>query len=217
MFSGDALVSTIDQQLAGGVATGSPQTLYIHPDHLGSTNVITNASGTVVTAKDYYPYGSVRVNSGSASLARGYIGQFEDQSNLSYLNARYYNPAQGQFISQDPSFLAVGDPNLLKQVTGRDQQTFLADPQLANSYSYGRDNPISQKDPEGKIIPLLGILAVYSAASIAVDAYDAYNMNVRYGTVVPQEWKDQANFKLGYDLVVSAAVNRPGFAGGHLV
>ena len=122
VFSGDTLVSTMDQQLAGGVATGSPQTLYIHPDHLGSTNVVTNASGTVVTTKDYYPYGSVRVNSGSAPLARGYIGQFEDQSNLSYLNARYYSPSQGQFISQDPSFLAVGDPNKLKQVTGLDDQ-----------------------------------------------------------------------------------------------
>src|SRR5262245_7773811 len=63
------------------------------------------------------------------------------------LNARYYNPTQGQFISQDPSFLSIGDLNLVKQVTGRDQQTFLADPQLANSYSYGRDNPITQKDP----------------------------------------------------------------------
>jgi hypothetical protein len=36
------------------------------------------------------------------------------------LNARYYAAAQGQFISQDPSFLAVGDPKLLKQVTGLD-------------------------------------------------------------------------------------------------
>jgi RHS repeat-associated protein len=66
------------------------------------------------------------------------------------LNARYYNSSQGQFLSQDPSFLAVGDTNQLKQVTGRDQQMFLADPQLANSYSYGRDNPITQKDPDGK-------------------------------------------------------------------
>ena len=122
VFSGDTLVSTIDQQLADGVATGSPQTLYIHPDHLGSTNVITNASGTVVTTKDYYPYGSVRLNSGSAPLARGYTGQFEDQSNLNYLNARYYNPAQGQFISSDPVFLAIGDADRLKQLTGLDDQ-----------------------------------------------------------------------------------------------
>ena len=37
VFNGDALVATVDQQFASGVATGSPRTLYIHPDHLGST------------------------------------------------------------------------------------------------------------------------------------------------------------------------------------
>ena len=36
VFNGDTLVSTIDQQFASGVATGTAQTRYIHPDHLGS-------------------------------------------------------------------------------------------------------------------------------------------------------------------------------------
>jgi len=69
IWSGDTLVSTIDQQFASGVATGTAQKSYIHPDHLGSTNVITNASGTVVSTKDYYPFGSVRVNSGNQILS----------------------------------------------------------------------------------------------------------------------------------------------------
>jgi len=137
VFNGDTLLSTIDQQFKSGVATGSPQTSYIHPDHLGSTNVITNASGTVVTTKDYYPYGSVRVNSGSASLARGYIGQFADQSNLSYLNARYYDSSRGQFLSQDPIFW------------GNPKNQNLSNPQSSNSYSYANDNPISNEDPSG--------------------------------------------------------------------
>jgi YD repeat-containing protein len=92
VFNGDTLVATVDQAFKNGSATGTAQTSYIHPDHLGSTNVITNASGTVISTKDYYPFGSARINSGTASLARGYIGQFSDQSNLSYLNARYYDP-----------------------------------------------------------------------------------------------------------------------------
>ena len=29
------------------------------------------------------------------------------------LNARFYNPNQGQFISEDPSFLSIGDPSLI--------------------------------------------------------------------------------------------------------
>src|SRR5215468_2838319 len=87
VFNGDSLVSTTDQQTASGVATGTAQTRFIHPDHLGSTNVVTNASGTVVQTLDYYPYGAQRTNTGTESTARKYIGLFNDQSNLIYANA----------------------------------------------------------------------------------------------------------------------------------
>jgi RHS repeat-associated protein len=151
VFNGDTLLSTVDQQIAGGAATGTAQTRYIHPDHLGSTNVVTNASGTVVQTLDYYPYGATRIstNVGGAGSARKYIGQFADMSGLNYLQARYQDPQRGQFISQDPTFLALGNPDQLKQLSQQDQQKFLSDPQQMNSYSYGRDNPITQKDPNG--------------------------------------------------------------------
>src|SRR5215813_15231465 len=61
VFNGDSLVSTVDQQTASGVATGTAQTRFIHPDHLGSSNIVTNASGTPIENRDYYPCGSTRV------------------------------------------------------------------------------------------------------------------------------------------------------------
>src|ERR1700719_1796692 len=124
VFNGDSLVSTVDQQTASGVATGTAQTRYMHPDHLGSTNVVTNASGTVVQTLDYYPYGGTRVSAsiGGADSARKYIDQCADQSGLDYLNARYYSSSQGQFLSEDPVFL--GDPK------GQD----LKNPQNLNTY-----------------------------------------------------------------------------------
>jgi RHS repeat-associated protein len=88
-------------------------------------------------------------------VKRKYIGQFADDTNLIYLNARFYDPGRSQFITTDPSYLAVGDPNKLKQVTKMDQQTFLADPQLMNSTSYGRDNPVTNKDPDGNFVNVL--------------------------------------------------------------
>ena len=154
VFNGDTLLSTTDQQFVSGTATGTSQTSYIHPDHLGSTNVVTNASGTVVQTLDYFPFGAQRINSGSNATNRQFIGQFTDNSGLSYLNARYYEGSRGQFLSEDPSFLAVGDPSKLRQVTGLDQRTFLADPHLANSSSYGRDNPITNKDPSGNYLDI---------------------------------------------------------------
>src|SRR6266436_4183436 len=106
IWSGDTLIATVDQQTAAGAATGSPQTLYVHPDHLGSTNVVTNASGTVVQTLDFYPYGGTRisVSTGGTNVGRKYIGQFADQSNLDYLNARYYDGTRGQFVTEDPMF-----------------------------------------------------------------------------------------------------------------
>ena len=154
MFSGDTLLATIDQQTAGGVATGTAVTSYIHPDHLGSTNVVTNASDTVVQTLDYYPYGATRVSSNSGGFSgekRQYIDQFADVGGLSYLNARYYNGTQGQFTSHDPVFL--GDP----------KQQNLRDPQSLNSYSYSEDNPITKSDPNGKV----GAIAMAPAYALA--------------------------------------------------
>jgi RHS repeat-associated protein len=170
IFNGDTLVSTVDQQFKSGVATGSPQTLYIHPDHLGSTNVVTNASGTVVKTLDYYPYGGTRISSGQNATSRQYIGQFSDPSNLDYLQARYYDPSRGQFISQDPTFLAVGNPTQLQQLSKQSQQQFLSDPQQLNSYSYGRDNPITRKDPDGnqEVVTDSLLLAYFSPEALAL-------------------------------------------------
>jgi RHS repeat-associated protein len=150
VFNGDTLLATVDQQTASGVATGTAKTRYVHPDHLGSTNVVTDENANLVQTLDYYPYGGTRISAAtSTNEARKFIGQFADTTGLDYFNARYYASDRGQFITEDPSFLSVGDPNQVKQVTGRDQQAFLGDPQLANSYNYGRDNPIAQKDANG--------------------------------------------------------------------
>jgi RHS repeat-associated protein len=150
VFNSDSLVATIDQQTAGGTATGTAKTRYIHPDHLGSTNVVTDENGNLVQTLDYYPYGSTRVSvATSTNEKRQFIGQFTDDSTLSYLNARYYDPSRGEFLSEDPTVLAVGTPDQLKQLSQRDQRAFLSDPQQLNSYSYGRDNPVTQKDPNG--------------------------------------------------------------------
>jgi RHS repeat-associated protein len=135
VFNGDTLLSTVDQQIAGGAATGTAQTRYIHPDHLGSTNVVTNASGTVVQTLDYYPYGATRISSGQNATRRQYVNRFADESSLDYMTNRFYDPNRGQFISQDPMFWS--------------QRQNLMNPQSLNSYSYANDNPITGKDPDG--------------------------------------------------------------------
>ena len=86
--------------------------------------------------QDYFPYGASRVATAtSTNEKRKYIGQFsDDSSGLDYLNARYYDSARGQFVTQDPVFW--GNQNL-------------TNPQSLNTYSYSSDNPITRKDPSG--------------------------------------------------------------------
>jgi RHS repeat-associated protein len=137
MFNGDTLLATVDQQTASGLATGTAKTRYVHPDHLGSTNVVTDENDNVVQTLDYYPYGATRISAttGGADSARKYVDRFADQCNLDYLNARYYDPARGQFITEDPLFWS--------------SKQNLANPQSLNTYSYANDNPVSGKDPDG--------------------------------------------------------------------
>ncbi|MFA5793021.1 MAG: RHS repeat-associated core domain-containing protein [Candidatus Gracilibacteria bacterium] len=118
-----------------------------HSDHLGSISVITDEDGAVSELLDYYPYGTERLHSGATagsgapddSIAKTYIGEYsDDDSGLSYLNARYYDPARGQFLSEDPAQL---DGRIMK---------ILADPQSLNFYAYSRGNPVMFVDPNGE-------------------------------------------------------------------
>jgi RHS repeat-associated protein len=144
VFNGDMLLATVDQAFKNGTATGTARTRYVHPDHLGSTNVVTDENGNLVQTLDYYPYGGTRVSvSTSTNEKRKWIGQFRDDSGLDYLNARYYDSSRGQFISEDPVFWEIG--------LTPDGKKALANLQYVNSYAYSSDNPISSKDPSGRI------------------------------------------------------------------
>lgn len=132
-----------------------PQLYYHLVDHLGSVAVSTNAQGAVTELSDYYPYGSVRLDTKTGlTEQRKYIGQeFDVSSNLSYLNARYYDGNRGQFLNQDPIFWS-GQQNL-------------TDPQSLNSYSYAGNNPLTNRDPSGKSIWMAIPLAGFAAYNIS--------------------------------------------------
>src|SRR5262245_6174215 len=66
-------------------------------------------TSTVVQTLDYFPFGGLRIDTGTNVSERKYIGERYDQTTgLNYLNARYYASDRGQFISQDPVFWEIG-------------------------------------------------------------------------------------------------------------
>ncbi|MEK7564320.1 MAG: FG-GAP-like repeat-containing protein [Patescibacteria group bacterium] len=159
VYAGDNLVATIET--VSSVVTP----YYTHTDHLGSTTATSDGSGALVETLDYFPFGNQRISSGAHTEQRQYIGQeYDEETNLNYLNARYYNSQTGKFISQDPVFLGLGvDPRT---------QEALRDPQSLNSYSYARNNPITLSDPNGEWVHI----AIGAGAGIVGQyGYDVYN------------------------------------------
>ncbi|MGC1184983.1 MAG: RHS repeat-associated core domain-containing protein [Candidatus Dormiibacterota bacterium] len=81
----------------------SGATYHYSQDDLGSTRVLTDSSGAVADTDTYDPYGNVTASTGTVQDNLLYCGQYMDtESGLYYLQARYYDPANGQFTSVDP-------------------------------------------------------------------------------------------------------------------
>jgi RHS repeat-associated protein len=73
---------------------------YMLGDHLGSTSVMAEASGALLSSQGYMPWGENRF--GSAGMEYQYTGQYREEGlGLDYFNARWYDPALGRFASAD--------------------------------------------------------------------------------------------------------------------
>jgi RHS repeat-associated protein len=181
--------------------TGTTTTTYIHTDHIGSTQVTTSEVGTIQQTLDYYPYGQTRINSQTGvDQKRKFVGMERDNNTgLDYAKARYYNNTRGGFISTDPSFLEIGDPNRFSQVSGQDMRVALMDPQLQNSYSWARGNPIGNKDPEGNI-PAVAIPFILFGIGGALDAGMTYYSDVMMNRVQgnPNPYTDNLSSRAEY-------------------
>ena len=109
---------------------------FYHGNHLGSASVVTDAGGTMKEKIEYFPYGTYRDRQDYDPTFPNVNYTFTDQEDddetgfFNY-NARLYDPLIGRFISADPLFQD------------------LSDPQTLNRYSYVRNNPIIYTDPSG--------------------------------------------------------------------
>jgi RHS repeat-associated protein len=106
----------------------------------------------MVELMDYYPFGEIKTDwkFGSFDEQRKFSGhEYDSDTGLTYMNARYYNGKFGRFTSQDAVFMAIGDQETSKQLTKQGLRDILADPQNLNAYAYARNNPLSYVDPTG--------------------------------------------------------------------
>ncbi|WP_213456607.1 RHS repeat domain-containing protein, partial [Rhizomonospora bruguierae] len=79
------------------------------------------------------PFGAARGATSGAwpnAMDKGFVGGTKDNTGLTHLGAREYDPTIGRFISVDP----IQD---------------LADPQQWNGYAYANNSPVTSSDPSG--------------------------------------------------------------------
>ncbi len=125
-------------------------------DHLRSTAITVGEDDTLYEAIRYTPYGAERDRVGGYRSSHTYTDQVsDDESDLLYYNARYYNPTLKTFTSADP--VAMYTP-----------EQVIATPQLLNSYSYVANNPIVYNDPGGEYLDV--------AIDLGFTAYSVYRL-----------------------------------------
>lgn len=138
--------------LVGSGSTVTPS--YLHADHLSGASVSTDSRGRVLELTDYFAFGALRISTSATVAAveqRKFAGHdYDTETGLSYMNARYYEGSRGRFLSQDPVFLAIGNGGLIKQLTQQELPLILTDPQNLHSYAYARNNPLVYIDPTGQ-------------------------------------------------------------------
>ena len=167
--AGALILNLYDGQSIIGRQTEDGSTIFLHTDHAGSLVVVTDATGQPLERLRYDPYGAMLQRSGQAEDSSiGFTGGALDASTgLLYLNARYYNPALGRFISPDSVV-----QNAL-------------DPAAWSPFIYCRNNPTSFVDPSGHsfwgiFVASLAIVALIVVVAVCV----ALNV-LSFGTLTP--------------------------------
>lgn len=148
---------------------GSEVLRYIHKDHLGSWNTITDEQGNLLEELSFDAWGNRRnpttwrAFTGTPSTPlfdRGYTGHEHLYAfNLINMNGRFYDPIVGSMLSPDNYMQAPGY-----------SQNF-------NRYSYCLNNPLVYTDPSGEIVWFVPL--IYAAVNIGFDLIaNDFKMNI---------------------------------------
>ncbi len=132
-------LTTISLLLVPSIALGAVPTNASPPnyfweitDSLGTGMVLVNENGERVRHQTFTPFGEVHDEVGG-NFRTIFAGHRRDEgSGMFSMQARWYDPGSGSFLSIDP---------LIPSAT---------DPQSLNPYSYARNNPLNLTDPDGR-------------------------------------------------------------------
>ncbi len=126
------------------IAENEDATAYLHGDHLGSLVAATDEGGEVRGARDFFPYGATRWETGWVD-GYGYTGQRHFASTgLVHFANRPLDPWSGRWAAPDPAF------EVLAQDAAQDEREPFA------GYAYVDNDALTKTDPDGLFTPALG-------------------------------------------------------------
>lgn len=134
------VIGNQDNIIVGIRYSGGNQNEYFYAKHVqGSTTNITDNTGACVQSYDYTDFGETaeRIATDFENEICYTGGIYDELTGLYYLNARYYNPDEGVFLSQDT-------------YRGTEKNA-----ECWNLYAYCANNPINYVDPSGHTASLI--------------------------------------------------------------
>ena len=134
------VIGNQDNIIVGIRYSGGNQNEYFYAKHVqGSTTNITDNTGACVQSYDYTDFGETaeRIATDFENEICYTGGIYDELTGLYYLNARYYHPDEGVFLSQDT-------------YRGTEKNA-----ECWNLYAYCANNPINYVDPSGHTASLI--------------------------------------------------------------
>lgn len=148
-------------------AVGTDKFTYLYNGHADVT-ALADAAGTIKGTYYYDSWGNLLDKTGTVDNPIRYAGyQYDEESGLYYLNARYYNPANARFMSED-------------SVDGEEN-----DPLSLNLYTYVKNEPIMYDDPTGHFFNMI----VGAIVGVAMTAVTDVVVNVAKRGMNTKDWQ----------------------------
>ena len=173
------------QALAAGTATtaGTKFLYFYHPDHLGSTSLVTDSAGKPYEHIQYFATGETWVQDATNTQRTPYLftgKELDEETGLYYFGARYYDARASRWVSTDPAFDSYLPDGI--KATGLNGLGGVYNPLNLSTYAYAHHSPIVRHDPDGRFVKL--ITTGFKIAMKGGDLYSTVSGIVENGRVL---------------------------------